>query len=347
MWRVKSLKRRECRGDLTGSRPLVLVGIDIGTTVVKSVAFDDCGRIVASTRRPNGFQITRPGWAECDMQQLWFLVCEALTELTCLFPKGAESIRALGIRGYMGGVWLVAAEGLPVRDGILWNDGRAADLLERWQHDGIVGELFSISCNASLPGFSVPLLCWLRTNEAEVFQRATHFLIAKDWIRYKLSGQLSSEESDAIHLPGDARKRSYSERVFNLAGIDELVGLLPPLRGSGEIAGQVHRQAAEQTGIPLGVPVISGADVSACLTGAGAIRPEQACSIVGTSCLNNVTTAAPIFEPADIEFCFLLPKGRFARCMPNTTGTPAFEWFKREFMKPDSPLESWSDQPVG
>jgi sugar (pentulose or hexulose) kinase len=320
------------------------VGIDIGTTVVKTIAFDDEGRIVASTRRPNTFRITHSGWSECDMDHLWSTVCETLSELTGLLARSGASIRALGISGYMGGAWLIDSRRQPVRAGILWNDGRAADLLDDWKREGIVGKLFDISCNAPLPGFSVPLLRWLHDNEIQAIERAKHLLFAKDWIRFRLTGELSAEESDAIHLPADANQRSYSTEVFRLAEIDELVDLLPPLLGSGDIAGRVNRAASERTGIPMGIPVVSGlADVSACLTGAGAIHPGQACSIVGTSCLNNVSTAAPVFLPAELGFCFLLPNGIWARCMPNTTGTLAFEWFKREFVDPLAAHEQWND----
>jgi sugar (pentulose or hexulose) kinase len=316
---------------------MILVGIDVGTTILKSVAFDERGRLVAVAKRPSGFLIPRPNRAECDMERLWSLVGETLTELVDRLPPSAAPIRAVGLSGYMGGAWLIDSRGSPVRQGILWNDGRSMGQLAQWQQEGIIEKLFHISCNATLPGFSAPLLRWLKENEPAVLDQAGHFLFAKDWIRYRLTGELCTEESDAIHFPGTIEGRGFSQRILELTGVGELSRILPPVLSPGQVSGRVHRSASLQTGLPEKTLVAAGlADASASLVGAGALRPGDACCIVGTSCLNCVTTPAPVREPPGVGFCFLLPNGTFARCMPNTTGTMAGEWFKREILGDDT-----------
>lgn len=310
-----------------------LVGVDVGTSVVKSVAFNDLGEVVAIARRGNSFDTPRPGWAECDMHAVWKLVTDALREVTAALPGGAQEVQAVGVSGNMGGSWLTDAKGIPVRPAILWNDGRAAGVLNAWREEGVIDDIFDISCNTPVPGFSVPLLAWLAENEPETLARARYLFFSKDWIRYRLTGERFSEESDASHMPGDAAARGYSERILARCGIADLQRLLLPLTGSGAVAGRVHARAAEETGLRQGTPVVAGlADVTATLTGAGAVSAGCATAIIGTSCLNSVTTSAPLYEPRNIGFSFLIPEGKWTRTLSNQTGTLALSWFRREFM---------------
>ena len=138
----------------------VVVGIDLGTSVVKSVAFDRSGRPVAFARRPNTFGIPHPGWAECDMEVVWKLVRETLCELVQDLSAGPHSVPALGVTGNMGGAWLTDGAKRPLRPAILWNDGRAAGVLTRW----------------------------LRDLEPDSFAKARRLFFAKDWVRFKLTG---------------------------------------------------------------------------------------------------------------------------------------------------------------
>jgi sugar (pentulose or hexulose) kinase len=325
----------------------LIIGIDIGTTAVKAVAFRDNGSIVASAQNATGFVIPVAGWAETDMDGLWSLCARTLRTLAGKLG-GGQDIRALGISGYMGGAWLLDADRRPVRPGVLWNDGRAVDLLSLWRRDGLIDEIFRASCNAPNPGFKIPVLRWLQENEPESLERARVDLFAKDWIRFRLTGEIATEESDSSHAPGDARARDFSPKLMELCGVGRQTRLLPGVLESGAIGGRVSRAAAAETGLSVGTPVVAGlADVSSALTGAGAVAPGIACSIVGTSCLNNVVTAEPVFEPHGVGLCFLVPGGLWTRTMPNQTGALAFEWFKRELLGKDMSDRELDDAVAG
>jgi len=319
-------------GVSTRSFAPVTVGIDVGTSVVKSVAFAEDGTAVAVAKRNNSFDIPRPGWAECSMEAVWTKVQDVLQELVEQLPGGAAQVRAVGPCGNMGGAWLTDAKGQPVGPAILWNDGRAAGVLKRWRQDGLMDEIFSIGCNMPAPGFSVPLLAWLTEHQPDTLARAKHLFFSKDWVRYKLTGERHTEESDASHIPGDVAGRGYSERLLALCGLEETRRLLLPLVASTSIVGCVHKRAADETSLSEGTPVVAGlADVSATLTGAGAILPGCATTILGTSCLSSVTTATPVFAPHGVGFSFLLPGGQWTRTLSNQTGTLALSWFARAF----------------
>jgi sugar (pentulose or hexulose) kinase len=314
----------------------VIVGIDVGTSLVKSVAFDCKGRPVALARRPNSFKIPRPGWAECDMEATWELVRQTLNKLVQNLPGGSRGILALSVSGNMGGAWLTDGAKKPIRPAILWNDGRAASVLNRWRMEGLIDTIFGISCCVPCPGFSIPLLHWIRDCESDTFEKARYLFFAKDWIRFKLTGELCTEESELTHVPWDAEQRGYSDEVFRLCGMEEVKSLFLPLVDSGAVMGHVHRRAAEETGLGEGIPVVAGlADVSASLVGAGAVQTGCGTIIIGTSCLNNVTVSRPVYEPWGVGLIFTVPNGAWARTLTNQTGTIAFDWFSREWAPRD------------
>jgi sugar (pentulose or hexulose) kinase len=316
--------------------PLV-IGIDVGTSVVKAVVFDDRGRVVDIARRDNDFAIPRPGWAECDMESVWGTVAATVREIVHRVPRARERIRAAGVCGNMGGAWLADDRGEPVRPAILWNDGRAAEILARWRRHGHLKTVFTASCNMPVPGFSLSVLAWLEEHEPHSLKAADTLFFSKDWIRFRLTGERCTEETDASHLPGDVWTRGYSMRLLEVLGLAPLERLLLPLVPSGDIAGTVHARAAEETGLAEGTPVVTGlADVSATLTGADALDIGRASAIVGTSCLNSVTTHRPEFEPSDVGFSFLVPGGRWTRTLSNQTGTIALSWMARTFMRSSS-----------
>lgn len=309
-----------------------LIGIDIGTSVVKSVAFDTKGNVISSARRENVHNSFGNGRAECDMDSIWELVKETLRELTASIPGSTDMIRAVSVTGYMIGAWILDKDKKPVRPAILWNDGRAVAYLEEWRKNGVMDEVFKKSCMVMNPGFTVPAARWLYENEPQTIDKADVFFFAKDWIRYKLTGEIYTEETDLSHIPGDINHRSSSEKIMSICGVDFLKELLPKKIGSDEIAGYVTPAASAETGLPAGIPVAAGmGDVSACLTGAGALSNGCATIILGTSCLCSVSINKPVFEPFGIGLSFLIPGG-CTRTLPNQTGTIAIEWFLREIL---------------
>jgi sugar (pentulose or hexulose) kinase len=303
----------------------LLLGIDVGTSVVKCVLFDTHGHEIAVARRESPVQRPHPNWSEADMDTVWARVLEALGEVAA-DGRGVR-VAAVGITGTCCGAWLVDAAGRPVRTAILWNDGRAADIVAEWQGSGQMSEIFAISGNALFPGYTLAVLTWLQRHEPETLARARWLLHSKDWIRFKLTGEIAAEESDCSYIPFDIRRRALSPELFELAGIGEHVRLLPPMRQGFEPAGTVTPAVTAATGLPAGTLVVAGlVDVVASTLGAGAWRPGQACSIVGTSALNSLVSARPIFAPPDVGVQAVMPGGAWLRSLVNTSGTLNLDW---------------------
>ncbi|HUN06726.1 MAG TPA: FGGY-family carbohydrate kinase [Aggregatilineales bacterium] len=303
----------------------LLLGIDSGTSVVKSVVFDLTGVEVAVARRETPVLNPQPGWSEVDMQALWQAAAETIREV--VQTVGPERIAAVGISGTACGVWPLDAAGRPVRNAILWNDGRAAEIISGWQADGTYSRIFQVSGNAPFPGYPLSTLRWLHLHEPEALQQTRWLLFHKDWLRYNLTGDIHTDESDVSYFPGDIRTRGHSADLLALAGLEAYREKLAPLIRSEAVAGQVTREASKLTGLRAGTPVVAGAvDVVASALGGGTHRTGQACAILGTSFLNSLVTAEPAFVPVESGVQAVMPGGGWLRSVVNTSGTINIDW---------------------
>ncbi len=149
----------------------------------------------------------------------------------------------------------------------------------------------------------------------------------------RLTGEIATDESDLSFFPCDIRARTLSEELLDLAGVAALRGRIAPARPTGQTVGRVTAEAARLTGLPAGIPVVTGAgDAVAAAIGVGALATGQAVTVIGTSFMNNLTMDHPRLEPANVGFLFLMPGGRWQRLMSNTGGgSLCLDWIRRAF----------------
>lgn len=304
-----------------------LLGIDIGTSIVKAAIFRRDGEeIVVATRRTN-VSSPHPGWAEADPQEVWAATCAVIGQVLRQVP--AEDIAAIGISGAMVGAWVLDAEGQALRPGIFWSDGRAQPLIDGMlaRDSAFMSRIFAESGSAMQQGCTLPLLRHLVLHEPEVMAQASAVVGAKDFIRARLTGQIATDIVEAAVAPGSARARGRSAALLSLFGLDDWAYLLPEPQECDRVAGVVTQAAARATGLRAGTPVAIGAgDVAACVIGAGGLAKEAAVSILGTTCLNGVIVAEPVFTPPDLGILFTLPEHLWLRSMVNVAGTTNIEW---------------------
>jgi sugar (pentulose or hexulose) kinase len=234
----------------------------------------------------------------------------------------------------MVGAWLVDAAGRPVRRAILWNDVRAQSVIDRLSAEkpDFMGTIFRSSGSAMQQGCTLPVVRWLLDHEPETLERTAAVLCCKDWLRFCLTGDRALDTTEAAVLPGDSRACDLSEAMFDWLDVTSLRDRFPPARASEAWAGDVTPHAAEATGLCTGTPVVTGAgDVPASILGAGAVRPGEACVVLGTTCLTSVAFDHPVFEPPDVGLLFVLPGGGWARVMATVAGTTNLDWFADRF----------------
>ncbi|PZX12890.1 xylulokinase [Palleronia aestuarii] len=302
------------------------VGLDIGTSMIKAALFDERGREIAE-RGQRARQLHAPlGWSEIDGEATWRAVCAVIGRL--MEGRDPRALRGMGLTGVMLGAWLVDGRGDVLRPPILWNDARTQSLVDGLvaETPDLIAQIYGESGSTMQLGCTLPILAWLRRHEPEILDRAKWALPAKDYIRFRLTGEIATDESEGAMAPGSARDRTYSASQAARLGVSGLTHLLAPVRRGETLGGRVTRAAAEATGLPEGLPVAIGTgDTSACALGAGCYRAEQAASVLGTTCLNGVLLDAPAFGPVQ-GLLFILPGGLWMRTMVNVAGTTVLDW---------------------
>ncbi|SER54153.1 xylulokinase/erythritol kinase [Faunimonas pinastri] len=307
----------------------LLLGLDLGSSMTKGALFDEDGREVLTASRPMPTERPRPGWSEADPDVLWRNVVSICRELAGSEAARQQGIAALGISGAMVGAWVIDASGSPLRPGILWSDGRAQAQIDEAERrtPGFMSEVFQSSGSVMQQGCTLPLVRWLLDYEPEVMQRARAVIGAKDFVRLRLTGNLATDPTEAAVAPGSAMTRDRSPAMMELFGLSSAARLFPEVLPSEAPAGAVTRKSAEETGLEAGTPVAIGTgDVAASVLGAGGSKPGTAVTVLGTTCLSGVVTAAPLFLPPDLGLLFTLPGDHWFRAMVNVAGTVNLDW---------------------
>src|SRR5215212_11165628 len=255
----------------------MLLGLDLGTSSVKALLMEENGDAVGEGSAPYPVLAPRPGWAESSPDEWWAAVLEATEAAVGL--RGSE-VEALGLSGQMHGVVLVDERGLPLRPAVLWADARSG--AELAAYGGLDEGLRSRLANPPAVGMAGPSLLWLRDNEPEAYAAARWALQPKDWLRMRLTGEAAAEPSDAsatllYDLPAD----DWSHAVVDHLGLR--AELFAPLVSSADVAGRLTAEAAEDLGLPRGLPVAAGAaDTAAAMLGVGLLQTGPAQLTIGT-----------------------------------------------------------------
>jgi sugar (pentulose or hexulose) kinase len=183
---------------------VALVGLDVGTSAVKGVAIDDEGRVLATASADYPVARPHPGWSEQEPEHWWRAAKEVLARL----PEGP-----VGLSGQMHGLVVLDSAQQVLRPAILWDDQRtAAECAEIEERIGFT-RLVELTGNRALTGFTAPKLLWLRRHEPELYGRIRHVLLPKDYVRFRLSGELAGDAADASGtLLFDVRQRAWSRR---------------------------------------------------------------------------------------------------------------------------------------
>ncbi len=239
----------------------------------------------------------------------------------------ASDIRAIAITAQGDGCWLVDEHGQPTGPAILWNDARAASLVEAWRDAGAVDAAFRISGSVAYAGLLSAILPWLERHAPERLERARWALSCNGWLFAQLTGLLAVELSDASNPFSDVNAGVYSQKVLTLFNARHHAGLLPPVAPGAGVTGRLGKQAAAQLGLQAGLPVVMAPyDIVCTAYGAGAARPGEACVILGTTiCAEVITTSLDLTGPP-VGTTVALGTGRFLRAMPTLTGCEALEW---------------------
>ncbi|MBK1696411.1 xylulokinase [Rhodovibrio salinarum] len=282
------------------------LGIDLGTSALKAVLVDVEGRVCGQASRPLEVSRPRPLWSEQDPEAWWQACQGAIADLQARHPEALAAVRGIGLSGQMHGAVLLDARGQPLRPAILWNDGRSGPQcaeLERREP-----EARTITGNLAMAGFTAPKLLWVAEHEPELFAQVVHVLLPKDYLRYRMTGELVSDPSDSAGTYWlDVARRGWSDRMLAATGLSRRH--MPELVEGSEPSGRLDADIARQWGLPP-VPVAGGGgDNAAAAVGVGAIARGQGFLSLGTSGVLFAASDACQPDPDNgvHTFCHALP----------------------------------------
>ncbi|WP_026619832.1 L-xylulokinase (plasmid) [Ensifer sp. WSM1721] len=308
-----------------------LLGLDAGNTVIKAVIFDREGNEIASASAEGHSRMPSPGHVERGLDELWENARRVIR--TCVDEAGIDAgeIAAIGCAGHGNGLYALDRHGRPLL-GIQSLDTRAAALVEQWQSEGVGDRTYPIGRQRPWPSQTPTLLAWLKRHRPEIFEKIGTVFLCKDFIVNRLTGARVSDVSDMTGCGLlDVAGRRYDRALLAAYGLADSMDLLPPLLESADIGGRVTEEAAAETSLAAGTPVVGGLfDVIASAIGSGVTRTGAASVIAGTWSINQVIIDRPELDgPVFMSSTF--DRDRYMAIESSATSAANLEWLVREF----------------
>ena len=306
-----------------------LIGIDLGTTGAKTILMDETGKQLASAMEEFPLYTPYPKWSEQNPEDWWRGTVDSIKRVLADVSVDASEIKGLGISGQMHGLVLLDKNYQVVRPAILWNDVRTTEQCQYITETLGKELLVQNTCNPALEGFTAPKVIWVRENEPENYEKAFKMLLPKDYVRFRLTGEIAMEVSDAAGtLLFDVRNRQWSDVVLEKLGVDK--ELMPPCYESIDVCGRITPEVAELTGLKAGTPVVGGGADNACsAVGNGIVKVGKVLASLGTSGTVVAHTDEVIVDK-DLRahtFCHCVPNKWYVMGVMLSAGG-AFRWFR-------------------
>jgi erythritol kinase len=300
------------------------IAVDAGTSVVKAVAFADDGRELAVARANTVVLHPCADWSEQDMNGVWSSVVATVREA---IAQCSEPVRGIVSTAQGDGCWLVDEQLEPTGNAILWNDGRAARVVDCWTESGAIERAYRSSGSVTYPGLANAIMQWLRENQPERIGAAKWSLTANGWLFARMTGRVAADLSDASNPFSDVKRGMYSDDVVEHYDAGQNAGFLPPIATGQQVVASLSEAAAAAFGLETGVPVVMAPyDIVTTAYGSGAAEAGQACVILGTTICAEVITASLDLTTAPAGTTVALGDGLHMRAMPTLTGCEALEW---------------------
>ncbi len=305
------------------------LGIDLGTSGLKAVFIDEAGTIVASGYRGYGIDIPQPGYAEQDPQVWWASLCAAVREALKSGAVAPRAVAGIGFSGQMHSTVLLDANARVLRPAILWCDQRATGEARRIRESVGAERLGRWVQNTVHTGFQASTLCWVRKWEPALFKQARHALLPKDYLRLRMTGEIGTDATDAAStLLFDCAHFCWSAPLLD--ALDIAPSILPARVGMpSDVAGFLTAEAAAETGLCAGTPVVfGGGDQPMQAVGNGIFHPGTASLTLGTGGQILLPMESARYDPLlrTHTFCHALP-GRWYAMGATLSACLSLNWF--------------------
>lgn len=308
----------------------LFLAIDVGTGSVRAALIDTKGKILGVCSREHEQIVPQFGWSEQRPQDWWQGVASAIRDVLDKVSGARTRIAAVAACGQMHGTVLVGDGGELVRDTVpLWNDKRTVDYVAAFEAAHAPASYLADCANPPTPAWPGFKLQWLRDNDPVAYSRTAAVFMPKDYINLRLTGEIAMDRNDGgASFLMDPRTGEWSQKMIALLDLDG--SKLAPLRNPVEILGHVTAEAAVQTNLPEGTPVlVGGADYPVALLGSGVCRPGIGSEVMGTSAIITAIARQPLLDPSVCNVGTV--EGNWGAFMLLESGGDAMRWARRAF----------------
>jgi xylulokinase len=311
-----------------------VLGIDIGTSATKTILCKISGEIIQSASSPYPLYQPHKGWAEQPPDDWWEATIASIREVLHHSGIQPSDIVSIGLTGQMHGAVFLDKYHQVIRPAIIWCDQRTESQVSWLEEQVGYEQIIQYTANPPLTNFTLTKLLWLKENEPQHYEKTAKLLLPKDYISFKLTGQFTTDVSDASGtLLLDVRNRQWSDPMINRLQISR--DWLPSLYESQEICGEVTEEAEALTGLKKGTPVVAGAgDQAAGAIGNGIVNTGVVSVSVGTSGVVFASTDQPEFDHKGRlhTFCHAVPD-KWHVMGVTQAAAGSLEWFVNEFFQ--------------
>lgn len=284
--------------------PSYVIAHDLGTTGNKATLYDREGRLVGASFHAYDTEYAHAGWAEQNPEDWWLAVCHSTRQLLSETGVKKTDIACISFSGQMMGAVPLDKDARPLRNAIIWADLRALDQ-ERWIGECISFEdVYRITGHRLSASYSLAKILWMRDHQPDIFGATHKFVHAKDAIVARLTGNFATDPSDASSMNlYDLGSGLWSAAILDAVNLP--IEVLPEIRKSTDVVGEVRADVAEDLGVAAGTPVVIGGGDGTCAgAGAGVIEEGSAYNYVGSSSWIAMSSGQPIYDPDYRTFTF-------------------------------------------
>ena len=324
--------------------PAYLLGVDVGTQSSKGALVTRDGRVVAHHVVEHGVSRPRPGWAEHDADEVWWgdvaTIVQALLRQASVDPA---DVAAVGVSALAPAMVPVDDHGRPLRPGILYGIDTRAQAEIEWLNHELGWDTPDASPARRLQAQSVcPKIVWFRDHEPDRWQQTHKILGATGYVVHRLTGAYVVDPGNAEALAPiyDPSTGGWDPAMCDRFQVPP--SLLPVIHETTDVVGSVTPEAARQTGLAVGTPVIGGSmDVLAEYLSSGVIRAGEGCVVFGSTMCMSVLSSVPRSHPLLYDGRSLVP-GLYRLSGGMATSGALTRWFRDNFAPAEVQAESRS-----
>lgn len=321
-----------------------VIGVDLGTSAVKILLVNQNGEVTQEVSKDYPLIQEKTGHSEQKPEDWVNQTVAGLSDLLRDFDGSPEDIEGISFSGQMHGLVLLDENKESLRNAILWNDTRTTAECEEIYEAVGEAKLLELTKNPALEGFTLPKILWVKKHEPEIFEKASSFVLPKDYVRLKLTGQLQMEYSDAAGtLLLNVAKKQWSAEICEVFGLDR--DFCPPLVGSHEEVGTLLPEIAAETGLSASTRVFAGGADNACgAIGSGILEEGRTLASIGTSgvVLSYESSDDKDFQGTVHYFNHSSPDAFYTMGVTLSAGH-SLSWFKEAFAKDEDFTELLAD----